>query len=55
MTGFRPPSNTFSIPQFTLQLYNLVEVTVTRCVEAVHDAAADSDRWTPADLFGPTS
>ena len=33
-----------------LQLYNLVEVTVTRCVEAVHAAAADSDRWTPADL-----
>ena len=33
-----------------LQLYNLVEVTVTRCVEAVHSAAADGRRWTPGDL-----
>ena len=33
-----------------VQLYNLVEVTVTRCVEAVHNAAADGGRWKPADL-----
>ena len=33
-----------------LQLYNLVEVTVTRCVLAVRDAASDAGRWTPADL-----
>ena len=33
-----------------LQLYNLVEVTVTRCVLAVHAAASDRGRWTPADL-----
>ena len=33
-----------------LQLYNLVEVTVTRCVEAVHSAASERGRWAPADL-----
>ena len=33
-----------------LQLYNLVEVTVTRCILAVYDAASNSDRWTPDDL-----
>ena len=33
-----------------LQLYNLVEVTVTRCVSAVYDAASQAGRWTPADL-----
>ena len=33
-----------------LQLYNLVEVTVTRCILAVYDAASDAGRWTPADL-----
>ncbi|MDE2823358.1 MAG: MAE_28990/MAE_18760 family HEPN-like nuclease [Chloroflexota bacterium] len=33
-----------------LQLYNLVEVTVTRCVLAVYDASSDAERWTPADL-----
>ena len=33
-----------------LQLYNLVEVTITKCIKAVHDAATDGDRWKPADL-----
>ena len=33
-----------------LQLYNLVEVTVTRCVDAVRAAASENDRWKPADL-----
>jgi len=33
-----------------LQLYNLVEVTVNRCVEAVSTAAAESGRWLPRDL-----
>ena len=33
-----------------LQLYNLVEVTVTRCVLAVYDASSATERWTPADL-----
>ena len=33
-----------------LQLYNLVEVTVTRCVLAVYHAASTSGRWTPQDL-----
>jgi MAE_28990/MAE_18760-like HEPN len=33
-----------------LQLYNLVEATVTWCVEAVTAAAADSGRWLPTDL-----
>ena len=33
-----------------LQLYNLVEVTVTRCVNAVRAAASESQRWKPADL-----
>ena len=33
-----------------VQLYNLVEVTITRCVEAVHNAAADGGRWKPGDL-----
>ena len=33
-----------------LQLYNLVEATVTRCVSAVYGAASQAGRWTPADL-----
>jgi hypothetical protein len=33
-----------------LQLYNLVEATITRCVEAVAAAAADNGRWYPGDL-----
>jgi hypothetical protein len=33
-----------------LQLYNLVEATVTWCVEAVCTAAAEKGRWRPADL-----
>ena len=35
-----------------LQLYNLVEVTVTKCIEAVHKAASETGRWKPADLSG---
>lgn len=33
-----------------LQLYNLVEATVTWCVDAVCAAAAHGGRWKPADL-----
>lgn len=33
-----------------LQLYNLVEATVTRCINAVADAASKSGRWRPHDL-----
>ena len=33
-----------------LQLYNLVEATMTRCIEAVAGAARDSARWKPGDL-----
>ena len=33
-----------------LQLYNLVEATVTWCVTAVCEAASDQGRWTPGDL-----
>jgi hypothetical protein len=33
-----------------LQLYNLVEATITWCVDAVCAAAAESGRWYPADL-----
>lgn len=33
-----------------LQLYNLVESTVTRCVEAVTNAVAETGTWKPGDL-----
>jgi hypothetical protein len=33
-----------------LQLYNLVEATVTRCLDAVSAAAAENGRWQPGDL-----
>jgi hypothetical protein len=33
-----------------LQLYNLVEATITKCVEAVSTAAAGEGRWYPSDL-----
>ena len=33
-----------------LQLYNLVEATVTWCIDAVCTAAADNKRWRPSDL-----
>ncbi|MDZ4797643.1 MAG: MAE_28990/MAE_18760 family HEPN-like nuclease [Bryobacteraceae bacterium] len=33
-----------------LQLYNLVEATVTWCVSAVCDAACDKGQWAPADF-----
>ncbi len=33
-----------------LQLYNLVESTMSSCIEAVTDAAKDSNRWMPSDL-----
>lgn len=33
-----------------LQLYNLVEATVTRCLDAVTDAAFNSRHWSPKDL-----
>jgi len=33
-----------------LQLYNLVEATVTWCIDAVTAAAADGGRWLPSDL-----
>jgi hypothetical protein len=33
-----------------LQLYNLVEATVTWCIDAVCAAATDNGRWRPSDL-----
>lgn len=33
-----------------LQLYNLVEATITRCIEAVSEAAMGEGRWKPHDL-----
>lgn len=33
-----------------LQLYNLIEATVSWCVNAVCDAACDQGRWKPGDL-----
>jgi len=33
-----------------LQLYNLVEATMSRCIEAVAGAAKDSAKWKPSDL-----
>lgn len=33
-----------------LQLYNLIEATVTRCIEGVCDAITNDDRWNPSDL-----
>jgi hypothetical protein len=33
-----------------LQLYNLIEATVSICVEGICDAIAQDDRWHPADL-----
>ena len=35
-----------------LQLYNLVESTITKCIEAVSMAVASGGRWRPADLSG---
>lgn len=33
-----------------LQLYNLVEATMTKCIDAVTEAAASDARWAPSDL-----
>lgn len=33
-----------------LQLYNLVEATMTRCIEAVSAAAQENAQWKPGDL-----
>jgi len=33
-----------------LQLYNLVESTMSRCIEAVAEAARENGRWKPSDL-----
>jgi len=33
-----------------LQLYNLVESTMSRCIEAVTEAAKENSRWMPSDL-----
>jgi hypothetical protein len=33
-----------------LQLYNLIEATITRCIEGVCDAITTGDQWHPADL-----
>lgn len=33
-----------------LQLYNLVEATMSRCIEAVAEATKDNARWKPGDL-----
>ncbi len=36
-----------------LQLYNLIESTMSRCIEAVADAAREDNRWRPSDLSQP--
>jgi hypothetical protein len=33
-----------------LQLYNLVEATMSHCIEAIAEAAKDNARWKPSDL-----
>lgn len=33
-----------------LQLYNLVEATMSRCIETIAEAAKDNARWRPSDL-----
>lgn len=33
-----------------LQLYNLIESTMARCIEAVAEAAKEKGRWQPSDL-----
>jgi len=33
-----------------LQLYNLVEATMSRCIEAVSEAAKENTQWKPGDL-----
>ncbi len=33
-----------------LQLYNLIEATMSLCIQAVTDAAKESGRWKPSDL-----
>src|SRR4051812_30680386 len=33
-----------------LQLYNLVEATITRCIDAVSVAIAEKGSWLPSDL-----
>jgi hypothetical protein len=33
-----------------LQLYNLVESTMSRCIDAVTEATKESSRWMPSDL-----
>jgi hypothetical protein len=35
-----------------LQLYNLVESTMSRCIETVAEAAKRNNRWKPSDLSG---
>lgn len=35
-----------------LQLYNLVEATVSRCIDAITEAAASNEQWGPSDLNG---
>ena len=36
-----------------LQLYNLVESTMSRCIDAVTKATMESNRWVPSDLSEP--
>lgn len=33
-----------------LQLYNLIEATMSRCIETIAEAARENDRWKPSDL-----
>ena len=33
-----------------LQLYNLIESTMSKCIEAVAEASRESNRWKPSDL-----
>ena len=34
-----------------LQLYNLIEATMARCIESVSEATKESGRWKPSDLI----
>jgi hypothetical protein len=36
-----------------LQLYNLVEATMTLCIDSIAEAASRNDQWTPHDLADP--
>ncbi|HVT00385.1 MAG TPA: MAE_28990/MAE_18760 family HEPN-like nuclease [Solirubrobacterales bacterium] len=51
--GITPEQQKLLYASVYLQLYNLVEATMTLCVESVAKAAADDAKWTPDDLSEP--